>query len=91
MGHQPKTMATDIFGVRLEVGQRVLWATAWHQYAALHIGTLIAVEPTPVVQPDRPGQLPLPRPTHALTVICGAAPAEVWLRRRLEELQGDPL
>jgi hypothetical protein len=82
-------MATDIFGVRLEVGQRVLWATAWHHYAALHTGTLIAVEPTPVVQPDGPGAIPLPRPPQALAVIYGAASAELWLRRRLSEIDED--
>ena len=87
--------ACDIFGVRLEVGQRVLYATSWHQYSGLHVGTLIALAPNPVVQPDglRPNDTkrPFERPAHALAVITDwnwirGAEGEAWLRRRLNEI-----
>ena len=89
--------AYDIFGVRLEVGQRVLYATSWHQYSGLHVGTLIALAPNPVVQPDglRPDDMrmrrPFERPAHCLAVITDrnwirGAEAEAWLRRRLNEI-----
>ena len=82
-------MLTDVFGVPLEVGQRVLYAATWHHYAALHVGTLIALVPTPVVQPDTPGLRALPRPAQALAVITWGGSvheAEAWLRRRLDEI-----
>ena len=80
--------ANDIFGVRLEVGQRVLYASSWHQYSGLHIGTLIALEPTPVVEPDEINGRRLSRPAHALAVITDwnwvrGAEAEAWLRQQL--------
>jgi hypothetical protein len=83
--------AYDVFGVRLEVGQRVLYATSWRQYAALHVGTLVALMPSPVVQPDNDVR-PLARPAHALAVVTDwnwvrGAEAEAWLRRRLDEIE----
>jgi hypothetical protein len=81
-------MLTDVFGVPLVVGQRVLYATAWGMFAELRLGTIVAVDQVPVVRSDVTGQS-YTRPPRAIAVLSegGAilrAEAEAWMQRQLE-------
>jgi hypothetical protein len=84
-------MLVDVFGVPLAAGQRVLYATAWNMFAELRVGTLLAVEPVPVVRSAVTGQ-PYVRPSHALAVLSEGgvvlrAEAEAWMLRQLQDLK----
>ncbi len=80
-------MTTDILGVPLVVGQRVLYAFAWNLLAELRVGTLVRVDPVPVIRADSTGQLNT-RPACAVVVLTEdgvilRAEAEAWLRRQM--------
>lgn len=84
-------MTTDVFGVPLAVGQRVLYATAWNLLAELRVGTLIRVYPVPVIRAHSTGQS-YTLPAHAIAVLSEdgvilRAEAEAWLRRQLQNLK----
>jgi hypothetical protein len=76
----------DVFGCRLAVGRRLIFAAqSMASIAELRVGTIVTLTPSIRVRVDD-SEFTIVSPRH-LAVFRTTSEAESWLRRRLEELK----